>query len=174
MIDPGSMRFEGLVSADRLHELQLGQAVSFRVNGYPQEVFSGRVQRIDAAANAATRQVEVLVVFSDPARLPRVAGLYAEGRVETGGSQALMLPESALKRAGEAAHVWRVDGSVVRKAALKLGDRDPRTGDYPATAGLNAGDRILRNPGSTLVDGQRVELARAPATLAVPAASAPR
>jgi multidrug resistance efflux pump len=37
VIDPRSMRFEGLVSADRLHELKLGQAVSFRVNGYPQE-----------------------------------------------------------------------------------------------------------------------------------------
>jgi len=29
------------------------------------------------------------------------------------------------------------------------------------TAGLSEGDRILRNPGSTLVDGQKVEFANA-------------
>ena len=34
VIDPRTMRFEGLVSADRMSELQLGQRVSFRVNGY--------------------------------------------------------------------------------------------------------------------------------------------
>jgi len=176
VIDPASLRFEGLVSADRLHELKLGQAVSFRVNGYPQDVFVGSVKRIDASANAATRQVEVLVAFADPAKLPRVAGLFAEGRVETGGTQALMLPESAIKRAGEAAHVWRVEGQALRKVAVKLGERDSRSGEFPAISGLAAGDRILRNPGSTLVDGQRLELARASvaASAVAPSASTPR
>ena len=171
VIDPGSMRFEGLVSADRLQELKIGQDVSFRVNGYPQRQFSGSVRRIDAAANAATRQVEVLVAFADPASVPRVAGLFAEGRVQTGGATALMLPESAVLRVGDSAHVWRVQAPVLHKVAVKLGERDARSGDYPALSGLSAGDRILRNPGSTLVDGQPVELAT-PASPPAPAASA--
>ena len=171
VIDPGSMRFEGLVSADRLQELKIGQDVSFRVNGYPQRQFSGSVRRIDAAANAATRQVEVLVAFADPASAPRVAGLFAEGRVQTGGATALMLPESAVLRVGDSAHVWRVQAPVLHKVAVKLGERDARSGDYPALSGLSAGDRILRNPGSTLVDGQAVELAT-PASPSAPAASA--
>ena len=171
VIDPGSMRFEGLVSADRLQELKIGQDVSFRVNGYPQRQFSGSVRRIDAAANAATRQVEVLVAFADPASAPRVAGLFAEGRVQTGGATALMLPESAVLRVGDSAHVWRVQAPVLHKVAVKLGERDARSGDYPALSGLSAGDRILRNPGSTLVDGQSLELAT-PASPSAPAASA--
>ena len=171
VIDPGSMRFEGLVSADRLQELKIGQDVSFRVNGYPQRQFSGIVRRIDAAANAATRQVEVLVAFADPASAPRVAGLFAEGRVQTGGATALMLPESAVLRVGDSAHVWRVQAPALHKVAVKLGERDARSGDYPALSGLSAGDRILRNPGSTLVDGQSLELAT-PASPSAPAASA--
>ena len=171
VIDPGSMRFEGLVSADRLQELKIGQDVSFRVNGYPQRQFSGSVRRIDAAANAATRQVEVLVAFADPASAPRVAGLFAEGRVQTGGATALMLPESAVLRVGDSAHVWRVQAPALHKVAVKLGERDARSGDYPALSGLSAGDRILRNPGSTLVDGQSLELAT-PASPSAPAASA--
>ena len=173
VIDPLSMRFEGLVSADRMHELQAGQAVSFRVNGYPQAEFAGRVRRIDAAANAATRQVEVIVDFADRAAAPRVAGLFAEGRVESGSTQVLAVPDAALQRAGEAAFVWRVEGGSVAKVPVKLGDRDPRSGEHPVLAGLAAGDRILRNPGSALVDGQKVEFAApAAAAASAPAAAA--
>jgi len=161
VIDPRSMRFEGLVSADRMHELKAGQTVSFRVNGYPQSDFSGTVKRIDAAANATTRQVEVIVAFATGSNAPRVAGLFAEGRVETGGAQVMMLPEASLVKSGEQAHAWRVEGTKIRKVALKLGERDVRSGEYPVLTGLAAGDRVLRNPGSGLADGQAVEFAKA-------------
>jgi multidrug efflux pump subunit AcrA (membrane-fusion protein) len=142
-----------------MHELKAGQAVQFRVNGFPEREFAGRVRRIDATANATTRQVEVVVDFVDPAGAPRVAGLFAEGRVQTGTAQTLAVPETALQRNGEQAHVWRVDGQALRKVAVTLGERDPRSGDWPVLSGLAAGDRILRNPGSTLVDGQPLEFA---------------
>lgn len=174
VIDPRSMRFEGLVSADRLHELKVGQAVVFRVNGVGEGDFTGKVRRIDAAANATTRQVEVVVAFNEPGTAPRVAGLFAEGRVESGSSQALMVPESVLVRAGDSAHVWRLNGKQLAKVPLKLGERDARSGEVPVLAGLAAGDRLLRNPGSTLVDGQRVEFAPAAAVAAASAAAGSR
>jgi membrane fusion protein (multidrug efflux system) len=55
--------------------------------------------------------------------------------------------------------------------AVKLGERDPRSGEFPVLAGLAAGDRVLRNPGSTLVDGQRFEFAPVRGRAAAPAAS---
>lgn len=158
VIDPSSMRFEGLVSADRMHEIKVGQAVRFHVNGYPNTEFAGRVKRVDASADPMTRQIEVLVEFTDQ-QPPRTAGLYAEGRIEAGTRQALMLPEGSVVRTGDATHVWRVRGDQVQKVAVKLGERDARRGEYPVIEGLAEGDRVLRNPGSTLVDGQRVEYA---------------
>ena len=176
VIDPRSLRFEGLVSADRMHEIKLGQTVSFRVNGVAQSDFIGSVRRIDAAANATTRQVEVIVGFADAAAAPRVAGLFAEGRVETGGAQQLMLAEASLLRVGEAAWAWRVDGRTtgaqLAKVSVKLGDRDLRSGEFPVLAGLAAGDRVLRNPGSALVDGQAVEISQATGGSAASAGSA--
>jgi RND family efflux transporter MFP subunit len=158
VIDPRSMRFEGLVSADRMHELKVGQRVSFRVNGYPANDFDGTIKRIDAAANATTRQVEVIVAF-DGNEMPRVAGLYAEGRIEAGSAQVLTVPDSAVVRTGEVTHVWRVKDSALQKVQVQLGERDARRGDYPVLSGLSAGDRVLRTPGTTLVDGQKVEFA---------------
>jgi RND family efflux transporter MFP subunit len=177
VIDPRSLRFEGLVSADRMGELKLGQAASFRVNGVDAGDFAGKLRRIDATANATTRQVAVVVDFADPAKAPRVAGLFAEGRIETGSRQVLTLSEGSLQRAGEAAHVWRLQGDQVNKVAVKLGERDARTGELPVLEGLAMGDRILRRPGSGLVDGQKAEMkaeikAEVKASPALPASAA--
>jgi RND family efflux transporter MFP subunit len=172
VIDPRSMRFEGFVSADRLGELKLGQAVSFRINGFGDAAFEGRVERIDATVNTATRQVAVMVAFAATEAAPRVAGLFAEGRIDTGEAQALTVPEGALQRAGELAQVWRVADGKLHKVAVKVGDRDPRSGEYPVLSGLAAGDRILRSPGSSVVEGQAFEMAT-PVAQASAAASAP-
>ena len=170
VIDPSSMRFEGLVSADRMHEIKLGQTVGFRVSGYPGQQFTGTVKRVDAAANTMTRQVEVLVGFAKEG--PQTAGLYAEGRIETsaGAAAGPTLPEASVQRSADAAYVWRVKGNQLGKVPVELGPRDARRGEYPLLGGLADGDRILRNPGSNLVDGQRVEFA---STTASTAASAP-
>jgi RND family efflux transporter MFP subunit len=158
VIDPRSMRFEGLVSSDRMHELKIGQRVDFRVNGYPNTEFDGTIKRIDPAADPTTRQVEVIVAFTG-AEMPKVAGLYAEGRIEAGSAQVLTVPDSAVVRSGDTTHVWRVKDQALQKVQVQLGERDARRGDYPVKSGLSAGDVILRAPGTTLADGQKVEFA---------------
>jgi RND family efflux transporter MFP subunit len=175
VIDPRSMRFEGTVAADHMSELHVDQAVSFRVNGYPDANFAGKVRRVDASANAVTRQVAVLVSFDDPSAAPRVAGLYAEGRIATarGGSpaQALALPEASIVREAGKAYVWRVKDNTLNKVPVQLGERDARSGEYPLRDGLAEGDRVLRNPNGTLFDGQKIELGAGTATASASSAA---
>ena len=57
VIDPRSMRFEAMVSADHVGEVHPGQAVAFRVNGYGQEEFAGRVRRSWPSSQEAFRAV---------------------------------------------------------------------------------------------------------------------
>ncbi len=157
VIDPNSMRFEARVSADSISTLKVGQKVNFRVNGYGDQQFAGVIKRIDPAANAVTRQVEVLVEFADKAQ-PRVAGLYAEGRVDAASSNALMLPEAALVKAGDKAYTWRIKDKTLNKVPLVVGARDPRTGNVEIKQGLVSGDIVLRAPTSNLKDGQKVQM----------------
>ncbi len=158
VIDPRSMRFEAMVSADHVGEVHPGQAVAFRVNGYGEEEFAGRVRRVNPAANPTTRQVEVLVDFVGDKR-PGLAGLYAEGRLETSSRASLTIPASAILRDGDRASAFRVAGTKLQKVALTLGERDPRTGDYVVDAGLARGDRVIRYPTAMLKDGQAVQAA---------------
>ena len=168
VIDPRSLRFEGLVSSDAVQAIRAGQAVSFRVNGYGRQEFAGRVRLVSPTANAATRQVEVLVDITGDAS-PRLAGLYAEGRVESASAQALLIPASAIVREGDRAFAWRLGGKALHKVAVTLGERDPRRGDHVVRAGLADGDRLLRHPIGTLRDGQAVEEAAATAPVAASA-----
>ena len=154
VMDPRSLRFEGLVSSDAIASVQRGQKVTFRVNGFGTREFGGTVRLVAPTANPVTRQVEVLVDVDEPPA--RVAGLYAEGRVAASTGSALMLPASSIVREGDRALAWRVAAGKLQKVPLKLGERDPRSGDFVVAAGLGAGDRVLRHPVATLKDGQAV------------------
>lgn len=170
VIDPNSMRFAGQVSADKISVVSIGQAVNFRINGYPGQEFRGKVTRVDPSANDITRQVEVLVTFTD-ANKPKVAGLYAEGTIEAANVKAVTLPESVVVKAGDKASAWRVKGNALNRVDLALGVRDPRTGNYEVRSGLAEGDIILRSPSSSFKEGQAVEMASAKQPTASPAAS---
>jgi len=161
VIDPSSMRFEGQVSADQMGVLKIGQRVSFRINGMAQngDQLSSRgvVKRIDGAANPVTRQVSVIVEINSKDR-PPVVGLFAEGVVETLTKPAVMISESSLRREGDKVFAWVLDGNKIVKRAIQLGDRDTRLGQWVVTSGLAAGDKVLRNSGSSFKDGQAFTL----------------
>lgn len=165
VVDPGSMRFEGLVSADAIGEVRVGQPVVFRVSGYGPQEFAGTVKRINPSANANTRQVEVVVEFVN-GKQPQLAGLYAEGRIEAASKAGLTVPAMAVVREGDKTYAWRVKDARVQMVVLDLGERDPRRGDFVLRSGLSEGDQLVRNPTSALKKGQKVELR--------PAASSPR
>jgi membrane fusion protein, multidrug efflux system len=158
VIDPNSMRFEALMSSDAVGEVQAGQTVHFRVNGYGDEEFAGRVRRVNPAANPTTRQVEVLVDFVGEKKT-RLSGLYAEGRLETASHMGLMVQGSAVVRDGDKASAFRVKDGKLQKVQVAVGDRDPRTGDYVVTAGLAEGDQVIRYPTNALKEGQAVQAA---------------
>jgi len=172
VIDPTSMRFEALIAADHVGEVRPGQSVAFRVNGYGEQEFEGRVRRVNPAANPTTRQVEVLVDFVGD-KQPKLAGLYAEGRLETESHSSLTIPASSVVRDGDRTSAFRVGGAKLEKVPLTLGERDPRTGEYAVAKGLAEGDRVLRYPTSLLKDGQPVQTS-SPPRASVAASEAPK
>ncbi|WP_377703929.1 efflux RND transporter periplasmic adaptor subunit [Pseudoduganella sp. UC29_71] len=171
VVDPASMRFEGRVSADKVGVVKTGQNVVFAINGYPGQSFTGKIKRVDPAANSVTRQVEVLVEFTDKAR-PGVAGLFAEGRIEAATTAALMIPESALVKQGDDTFAWKIKDKALVKARLAIGARDARSGNWQVENGLASGDMVLRAPSSAFRDGQKVEMQQPKAVASAGSAAA--
>ena len=119
------------------------------------------------AANATTRQVEVLVDIVDKKQTRLgglLGGLYAEGRIETDSTTSLTIPATAVVRDGDKTAAWRLKGNSLQKVSLVIGDRDPRSGAFVLRSGLAEGDQLIRHPSATLKDGQKIEMAAALAT----------
>ncbi len=172
VIDPTSMRFEGMVSADNIGDIKAGQPVGFRVNGYGEQEFVGKVRRVNPSANVTTRQVEVLVDFSGE-KQPKLAGLYAEGRIEATSRTSLTIAATALVRDGDTASVWRMKDKKLQKAVVVIGERDLRSGDFVVVSGVAEGDSVIRYPAATFKEGQVVTLNTSKAAVAPAPAPAP-
>jgi membrane fusion protein (multidrug efflux system) len=156
VIDPSSMRFEGFIAADQVGTVKVGQSVNFKVNGYPNQRFTGTINRINPQANELTRQVQVFVELSTQDSL--VAGLYAEGFIDVAVQQSLMLQASSIVREGDNSFVWLMSENKLAKTPITLGTRDPRFGTFQVISGVKVGDSILRHPVGGVKDGIAVTL----------------
>jgi membrane fusion protein (multidrug efflux system) len=160
VIDPSSIRFEGFVPSDQIGQIEVGQLVTFHINGSRAKTFKGLVERINPVADINTRQVGVQVALPGTDNL--TVGLFAEGHIQSDAEKLLSIPETSLIQQGDNSYVWRVQKGVLNKVEIKVGKRDVESGDYEIISGINEDDTILRHPRGLLVDGARVSFEKTP------------
>lgn len=128
-----------------------GARVSATLPAYPGETFSGRVESVLPAANAATRTIEVRIALANGDGRLR-PGMTAEARLEERGESALTIPAEAVIRTGQRSIVIAVqgDGSYA-PVEVTLGRQQ---GDAVAIAsGLSEGQRVVAS-GQFLIDSE--------------------
>jgi len=142
VLDPSSMRLEASVPSAQLAALHVGAAVQFTVTGYAGRVFTGRIERVSPAVDAATRQVPVLVTIDNrDGRL--VAGLYAEGRIAAEERRAVLAPTAAVDASSGRPAVLRLSGDRVARVEVETGARYADQGEVEIVSGLVPGDTVL-------------------------------
>lgn len=156
IVDPSSLELEASIPAERLSALHIGAPVQFRVNGFAGRAFHGRIARINPSADPATRQVRVYAEIPNDGNL--VAGLFAEGRVESQAAIALVLPEEAIDRRLGNPAVLRVQDGKVQRVQVELGIADPESQRVAVRRGVQEGDVVLRGAAQELAPGTPVKL----------------
>jgi RND family efflux transporter MFP subunit len=142
IIDPSSMRLEASVPSEQIGAVRVGAPVDFTVRGYPQEKFTGRIERVSPTADAVTRQVPIFVTI--PNKQQRlVAGLFAEGRLQRESKTALVVPQTAVNENTGTPWVLRVQDGKAQKVEVAIGLRDEQTERLEITRGVVAGDVLL-------------------------------
>lgn len=151
--------------------LSVGQAVRLRSNFLQDRIFQGVVTRIAGEADLQrnTLQAKVKVIDPDARLRPDMlcraeflsgtqdaavgAGEGGSGRVDLFVSEAALLSPS-----GREAQVWVVDstGERIEKRSVVLGE-ETREGHRLVREGLRPGDRVVLNPSTDLVNGERIE-----------------
>lgn len=157
IVDPASMQLEASVPSESLAAIRVGAPVKFEVRGYPDQAFTGKIDRISPTADPVTRQVSIWVTV-DNRRGRLVGGLFAEGRVTQTARKGLVLPLSVIDENQGAATVLRVSNGTVDRVPVTLGLRDPQTEQVEITAGLAEGDIVLRGVAQGITPGTRITI----------------
>lgn len=156
LVRSDELELSGNVSLEAAATIRPGQPVVFTLPAYPNREFRGSVSRIEPMANPQTRQVGVYVRMKNPGGI--VGGQFATGRILGQASQeATVIPEAAVRGAGNDTHVLVVQDGRVAKRLVKLGSADPSSGMVAVTDGLQPGEVVI--VATTMIEeGARVQL----------------
>ena len=171
IVVPSSIQLEASVPSASLEAVKIGADVSFEVRGYPNQTFTGKVERISPTADPTTRQVPVWVsVDNRSGRL--VAGLFADGRVTREARRGLVVPTSVIADIDAQPSVLRIRDGKVEKVSVTLGLVDRQNERAEIAAGLSEGDLLLTGVAQGVTPGTQVKVVNRSPVAALPAAEA--
>lgn len=164
IVDLSRLELEAAVPAAEIGRVRIGQPLEFRVDGFGEQPFAGRIERINPTTVAGSRSINVYAVIDNPEGVLR-AGMFAQGAASLQKiAGALLIPASAVREEAGASFVYALaEGRIVRKP-VKTGAIDS-AGLVRVLEGLAPGERIVRANLGVLREG-------AQATVADPAAEA--
>jgi membrane fusion protein (multidrug efflux system) len=157
IVDLSRLQLEASVPPAAIGQVKVGQAISFRVEGFGERAFDGRIERINPAATAGSRSINVYAVIDNRDNVLR-GGMFAQGaltlsRVE----QAIAIPASAVREEIGQTFVYVIDDGIIKRRNLKVGAPDA-SGRVQVLEGLVAGDRIVRVNLGSLREGLAARL----------------
>jgi membrane fusion protein (multidrug efflux system) len=161
VVDPASMQLDASVSADQLSQVHVGMAVDFKVTGYPNRSFTGRVIRVNPIADPTTRQVHITVAIPNAGNA-LVGGLFAEGRVAAQSKMAPMVQSSAVDESGLRPTVVRLRNGKIEKVEVTLGIHDAAAETVEIVSGVVPGDTVLLGAARGISIGTPVKVSAPP------------
>lgn len=174
IVNLAELTLEAQVPASEIPRVRVGQDVRFRVDGFQQRQFEGKVARINPATEAGSRSLLVYIAVRNDDSALR-AGMFAKGAIVTDrAGDAPVVPMTALRDDNGRQVVYRIaDGKVVAQP-VTLGLRNDDEGYAQVTAGLEAGARVIVAKLPSLKPGALVRLPAEPASATAAATPAPK
>ncbi len=162
IVDLSRLTLEASVPASTIARVKVGQPVAFRVDGFGERSFAGRIERINPATAAGSRSISVYALIGNADGLLR-GGLFAQGelileRLEN----TLVVPASAVHEEVGRSFVYAIENGQLRRRPVKIGLADP-SGTVQVLEGLAAGDRVVRSNLGQLRDAAVVQIRDHPA-----------
>ncbi len=163
LIRQGRVEWRAEVTAEQLAQMMPGQEAEIRLPGG--ETVTGLVRMPSPTLDPITRYG--LVYVDLPIDSPARPGMFAQGHIRLGTSQALTLPESAVVLRDGSSFVFEVqDADRVAQRKVETGRRGE--GRVEILSGLDATARVVAGGGAFLNDGDQVRVEASPATAAAP------
>jgi len=157
VVDLSRLELEASVPASTLAQVKIGQPVAFRVDGFGERTFQGRIERINPSTASGSRSISIYAIIENADGQLR-GGLFAQGelileRVEN----VLVVPGSAVREEIGQTFVYAIENGLLRKKPVKVG-RSDASGKLQVFAGLAAGDVIVKSNLGQLNDASPAQI----------------
>jgi RND family efflux transporter MFP subunit len=168
LIRQGRIEWRAEVTAAEIGRIRVGAPV--QVKAASGQMLQGKVRMVSPSVDAQTRNAIVYVDLPSATGSAR-AGMYAQGEIALGQSQAITVPQSAVVVRDGFSYVYTV-GADQKVSQLKV-QTGRQSGDrVEVLSGLKADARVVASGGAFLNHGDTVRVVDAPAAQAVSAPSA--
>ena len=143
LVDLGRMEIEAPAPAAEIPSIRAGQAASFRVDGFGERVFEGRVERINPVADPGSRAVTLYISVANRDGSLK-GGMFAKGQIVLDKTtQAAVVPASAIREEAGQTYVFIVEGGKIARRAVKVGYTEPQEGMVEVQSGLEKGLAVV-------------------------------
>jgi RND family efflux transporter MFP subunit len=163
LVDLSQLELQAPAPSHEVPSVRLGQVARFRVDGFGDRVFEGRVERINPMTDTGSRSIMVYLSVDNPDGVLR-GGMFAQGSLildESGPVPAV--PLTALHDDAGSPYVFVIeDGRTVRRR-VELGLRSPEQGLVEIRSGVTPGELVIAVHIPKIVHGTRVSVAPAAA-----------
>jgi RND family efflux transporter MFP subunit len=160
------LTLEAQVPASEVPRVKVGQEVRFKVDGYQQRDFAGKVARISPTTEAGSRSMLVYISVDNSDAALR-GGMFAKGNITTDKSaQSPVVPIAALRSEKGQHVVWKIEGNKVVAQPVTIGMRNEDEGMAQVTTGLDKGASVIVAKLDGVKPGNKVRVGAAPAASA--------
>jgi RND family efflux transporter MFP subunit len=155
------MEIEAPAPASEIPSVRVGQPATFRVDGFAERSFEGRVERINPVTEQNSRSITLYISVANRDGVLR-GGMFAKGQIVLDTTApAAVIPATAVRDEAGQTYVFTIEDGKIAKRAVKIGVTEPQQGLIEVKSGLESGLQVV----SARVSGLK---AGAPAIMKVP------
>ena len=172
VVDLTKMEIEAPAPASEIPAVQIGQMASFKVDGFGERVFEGRVERINPITEPGSRSITLYVSVANRDGVLK-GGMFVKGYLVLDKTLAsAVVPVASVREDAGQTYVFTMEGSKLARRNVVLGLREEQAGLVEVKSGLKAGAQVVSARMVGLKDGVSAVVKSPPAVPAIPPASA--
>jgi membrane fusion protein, multidrug efflux system len=143
VVDLAKMEIEAPAPASEVPGVRVGQIATFKVDGFGERMFEGKVERINPITEQGSRSITLYLSVANRDGVLK-GGMFAKGLLVLAKSPSTaVVPFTAVRDETGQAYVFTLESGKVTKRSVTLGLREEQAGLVEVKSGLESGIQVV-------------------------------